>query len=63
MLCSLSNLSDKQLGEIRSLEKSLGVNLLAFSCYAPPIAELDRGKLEQLKSLEEKLGLTLVAVQ
>ena len=63
MLCSLSNLKDQDLAEIRSMESDLGLTLLAFSCHATAPAALDADKLGKVQALEEKLGMSLVAVE
>jgi hypothetical protein len=63
MLCSLSDLKDQDLTEIRSMESDLGVTLLAFSCHETSPAALDGDKLGKVQALEQKLGLALVAVE
>ncbi len=62
MLCSLSNLTEKDLQEINTLEKDIHSPLLAFSCNDSPIAELSADKLKKVQALEKKLGISLVAV-
>ena len=63
MLCSLSTkLGDKDLAEIGTLEKELGVTMLAFNCHPVDPAEIDDRQLTSIKELEEKLGVSLVAV-
>ena len=63
MLCSLTTrLSDDQLARIGTLEKELGVTLLAFSCHPLDPAAIDDAKLSRVKELEEALGVSLVAV-
>ena len=63
MLCSLATkLGDDQLTQIGTLEKELGVTLLAFSCHPLDPAAIDDGQLARVKALEEKLGISLVAV-
>jgi len=63
MLCSLATkLGDDQLAQIGTLEKELGVTLLAFSCHPLDPAAIDDGQLARVKALEEKLGISLVAV-
>jgi hypothetical protein len=62
MLCSLSNLAEKDLEQIRSLETELGHTLLAFTCHAADPAALDEGKLAKVQALESSLGISLVAV-
>ena len=62
MICSLSTLKEQDLDEIRSMEKDMGVALLAFSCHDSKAAALDADKLSKIQALEKKLGLALVAV-
>jgi len=63
MLCSLSTkLGDKDLAEIGTLEKELGVTMLAFNCHPVDPAEIDDRQLTSIKELEERLGVSLVAV-
>jgi hypothetical protein len=62
MICSLSNLEEKDLSQIQSLEKDLGKTLLAFSCHEIPASTLEADKLEKIQDLEKQLGLSLVAV-
>ena len=63
MLCSLSKLDNNQLGQIESLEKELGKNILSFTCHDIEPAELGGDELEKIKSLENNLGVSLVAVK
>ena len=63
MLCSLSNIKDDHLEEIRALENELGQPLLAFSCHDIEPAVLDDEKLKKLQELEKQIGLSLVAVK
>ena len=63
MLCSLSKLEEKDLDEIRALEKDLGKTVLAFSCHKTDPAALDDDKLARLQALENRLGMSLVAVE
>jgi hypothetical protein len=62
MLCSLSNLGDEELQEIRRLEQELGKTLLSFSCHPLEPAEIEDRELSRIKSLEQRLGVALVAV-
>jgi hypothetical protein len=63
MICSLAQLDEERLDEVRSMEKKLGKNLLAFSCSDVAVDAVDDGELAQIRGLEEKLGLSLVAVK
>jgi hypothetical protein len=62
MLCSLSNLGEKELQEIRRLEQELGKTLLSFSCHPVEPATLEDRELSRIKRLEQRLGVALVAV-
>ncbi len=62
MLCNLSNLRQEQVDAIRSLEKSIGNTLLAYSCREVDVAKLNEDQLRQIKDLEGRLGVALVAV-
>jgi hypothetical protein len=63
MLCSISTkLGDAELAEIGTLEKELGVTMLAFNCHPLDPAQIDDRQLDSIKQLEEKLGVSLVAV-
>lgn len=62
MLCSLSNLKNQDIEQIKSLESDLGVTILAFSCHDADPSVLDKETLEKIQGLETKLGLSLVAV-
>lgn len=63
MLCSLSNLKEQDLEQIRALEAELGIPVLAFSCHDSKPAPLDEEKLKKIQEAEKKMGLSLVAVQ
>lgn len=63
MICSLSNLTDENLAQIRSLETELGSPLLAFSCHGVRPAVLDDEKLQKIEALENRLGISLLAVE
>ena len=64
MLCSLATkLSESDLGDIGSLEKDLGANVLAFTCHPLDAADLSPEKLARVKALEDKLDVALVAVK
>lgn len=63
MLCSLSNLKDKDILQIKELESELGITMLAFSCHDAEPALLNNETLEKIQSMENKLGLSLVAVK
>jgi hypothetical protein len=63
MLCSLSQLDNDRLEQIRSLEDELGKNLLSFTCHEIKIAPLDDEELEKIEDLENKLGVALVATE
>jgi len=62
MICSLSNLSEKDLKAINQLEKEINAPLLAFSCHDIKPAILTDDALAKLEQLEKKLGFSLVAV-
>jgi hypothetical protein len=62
MLCSLSNLKDQDVQQIRQLESELGITVLAFSCHDAEPAPLNKETLEKIQSMEDRLGLSLVAV-
>ncbi len=63
MLCTMAKLNDRQLEEIRSLEKKLGKMVIAFSCSDINATKLEDAELAQIKEIERKLGLALVAVK
>lgn len=63
MMCNYSAINESTLQEINTMEKALGVKLLAFSCFDPEIANLSEEQLQQLKALEDKIGARLVAIQ
>ncbi|MCB2193583.1 MAG: hypothetical protein KQI62_18560, partial [Deltaproteobacteria bacterium] len=63
MICSLSSLNDQDIAKIKQLESDLGQTLLAFSCHAIQLAQLDEAKLDKIQDLEKSLGISLVAVQ
>jgi len=62
MICSFSNLDDKVLDAIKSLETKMGKSLLAFSCQDVKTSVLETAELEEVQALEKKLGLSLIAV-
>ncbi len=62
MLCNLSSLRQEQIEAIRSLEKSIGKTLLAYSCREADMAKVSEDQLKQIKDLESRLGVALVAV-
>lgn len=63
MLCSLSpNLGPDALQAINALEKDLGMQLLAFSCYDLKATEVTPAQLAKIQELEKRLGMSLVAV-
>ncbi len=62
MLCNLTNLNDKDLDQIKSLESDLGITVLAFSCHDAPPASLEEETLAKIKTLENDLGVSLVAI-
>ena len=55
-----AKLDTDQIAQIKNLEQSLDIVLVAFE-KLPEFAELTDVQLEQLKTLEEKLGFNLVA--
>lgn len=63
MLCSLSNLKQPDVDQIKQLESELGITLLAFSCHNTKPSVLDKKALEKIQFAENKLGLSLVAVE
>jgi hypothetical protein len=63
MLCSLSQLDDKKLEQIRSLENELGKNLLSFTCHDIKTARLNDEELGKVRDLENTLGVALVATE
>ncbi|WP_321496083.1 hypothetical protein [uncultured Desulfobacter sp.] len=63
MICSLSNLKDQDVAQIKDLEKELGVTMLAFSCHDTKPTTLENATLEKIQALEKNLGVALVAVQ
>lgn len=62
MICSLSNLENTTLEEIKALEAKMGKSLLAFSCHDLSASALNTDELKEVQALENKLGLSLVAV-
>ncbi len=62
MLCNLTNLNDKDLDQIKSLESNLGVTVLAYSCHDAPPATLEDETLVKIQTLENDLGVSLVAI-
>ena len=63
MLCNLSNLNDKDIEQVKKLEKELGITVLAFSCHEAEPAMLDKSVLDKVQAAEKELGLSLVAVK
>ena len=63
MLCTMAKLNEKQLDEVKSLERKLGKTVIAFSCSDINASELEASQLAQIKEAEKKLGLALVAVK
>jgi hypothetical protein len=64
MLCSLATrLDEGQLGEIASLEKDLGVPMLAFACHQMDPAPMEAAQVDRIVELESRLGVSLVAVK
>ena len=64
MLCSLATKLDQgQIEEISSLEKEIGVPILAFACHQMDAAPIDAAQVDRLKELEDRLGVALVAVK
>ncbi len=63
MLSSLSQLTEQQIADIRSLEQKLGKTLLSFSTYEVVPDDLSPDELALLRGLEEKLGTMLIAVR
>jgi hypothetical protein len=64
MLCSLATkLDQEQIEQITSLEKELGVPILAFACHQLDAAPMDTAQVDRLKALEDRLGVALVAVK
>ncbi|MEF8824017.1 MAG: hypothetical protein V5B78_02430 [Desulfohalobiaceae bacterium] len=63
MVCTLSNLNEEQIREIRNLENELGRPLLAFSCFDLQPAQLDAETVQRIQRLERELGVALLAVQ
>lgn len=63
MICSLSNLKDQDLDQIRALEAELGQPLLAFSCHDIQPAIVDDENLKKIEALEKKLKMSLLAVK
>ena len=62
MICSLSNLSEKDLKEINQLEGEIKAPLLAFSCHDVSSAILTDDALAKVEALEKKLRISLLAV-
>jgi hypothetical protein len=63
MLCSLATKLDQgQIADIETLEKDLGVPILAFACHQMDPAPIDAAQIDRLTELENKLGVALVAV-
>ena len=63
MLCSLSNLTSRDLDQIQMVEAEVGQPLLAFSCHDLSPATLSGEQLKRIQTLEQELGIALVAVQ
>jgi hypothetical protein len=64
MLCSLATKLDQgQIEQISSLEKELGVPILAFACHQMDAAPIDSAQVDRLRELEDRLGVALVAVK
>ena len=62
MICSLSNLNEDHVRDIKNLESDLGVTVLAFSCHDTQPAVVNKETLDKIQALEAKLGISLVAV-
>jgi hypothetical protein len=64
MICSIGKIEQRELEEIKSLEKELGKTVLAFQCSSDiQPARLSDSQLQRLREIEEKLSLSLVAVE
>lgn len=63
MLCSLSNLDEQNITEVKQLESDLGITILAFSCHDLETDAVDAETLTKIQAAENKLGLSLVAVK
>ena len=64
MLCSLATKLDQgQIAEIETLEKDIGVPILAFACHQMDAAPIDPAQIDRLMALENRLGVALVAVK
>lgn len=63
ILCSFSKIGKGELEEVQSLEKELGISLLAFSCPEMKFAKLSEEQLKKVEELEKKLGVVLISVE
>lgn len=62
MLYSLSNLDADKLEAVKSLEKEIGIPLIALSGVELEDADLTDDKVSKLQAAEKKLGVVLLAV-
>ncbi len=62
MICSLAQVNEEKLKEIKSLEEKMGKPLLAFACRNVSVASVSDKELTQIRDLEKKLNVVLVAV-
>lgn len=62
MLCTFSQLDQKTIERIKSLEQELKRPIVAYSCLPGEPAPLTEEELAKIKTAEEQLGLTLVAM-
>ena len=57
MLCSIApKLDERQLDEIRALERELGLTIVAFACRS-----VDPAREERLRKIQAELGPVLMA--
>lgn len=63
MMYALSNLDSGNLQAIQSLEKDIGLPVIAMSSVAIEPTALDGEKLRKVQKLEQELGIVLVAVK
>ena len=62
MICmGYASLSPEQVEKVKSIEKDLGVTLLAYE--KPTYAKLGAEDLKRIQDLEKDLGLSLVAYE
>jgi hypothetical protein len=62
MLASLSNLEEKSLQSVKTLEGEIGATVLAYSMHDFKPADLNEDQISKIQELESELKVSLVAM-